>query len=119
MASPGFCHKCFQRKHMGGGKVGDMNIVAHPRAIGRIEIGAENGDALALTQRRLHRDLDEVGGAGGGLADAPLRVRARDVEIAQRAEVHGMRSEEHTSELHSLMRISYAGLCLKKKKHKG
>src|SRR3546814_8636323 len=27
------------------------------------------------------------------------------------------RSEEHTSELQSLMRISYAVLCLKKKKH--
>src|SRR3546814_5097433 len=33
---------------------------------------------------------------------------------------HGMRfarSEEHTSELQSLMRISYAVFCLKKKKH--
>src|SRR3546814_6841744 len=28
------------------------------------------------------------------------------------------RSEEHTSELQSLMRSSYAGLCLKKKKHR-
>src|SRR3546814_9173077 len=28
------------------------------------------------------------------------------------------RSEEHTSELQSLMRLSYAVLCLKKKKHK-
>src|SRR3546814_5148550 len=28
------------------------------------------------------------------------------------------RSEEHTSELQSLMRISYAGFCLKKKKQK-
>src|SRR3546814_2884200 len=28
-----------------------------------------------------------------------------------------LRSEEHTSELQSLMRISYAVLCLKKKKH--
>src|SRR3546814_6383316 len=28
------------------------------------------------------------------------------------------RSEEHTSELQSLMRISYAGFCLKKKKKK-
>src|SRR3546814_3981364 len=27
------------------------------------------------------------------------------------------RSEEHTSELQSLMRISYAGFCLQKKKH--
>src|SRR3546814_1658738 len=30
---------------------------------------------------------------------------------------HGVRSEEHTSELQSLMRISYAVFCLKKKKH--
>src|SRR3546814_10713881 len=28
----------------------------------------------------------------------------------------GVRSEEHTSELQSLMRISYAAVCLKKKK---
>src|SRR3546814_2480045 len=36
--------------------------------------------------------------------------------------IAGLRSEEHTSELQSLMRISYAGFCLKKKnitmKHK-
>src|SRR3546814_3908166 len=31
---------------------------------------------------------------------------------------HISRSEEHTSELQSLMRISYAVFCLKKKKHK-
>src|SRR3546814_9894351 len=31
---------------------------------------------------------------------------------------HHHRSEEHTSELQSLMRISYAVFCLKKKKHK-
>src|SRR3546814_8127557 len=30
----------------------------------------------------------------------------------------GNRSEEHTSELQSLMRISYAVFCLQKKKHK-
>src|SRR3546814_4492407 len=30
---------------------------------------------------------------------------------------HGNRSEEHTSELQSLMRISYAVFCLKKKTH--
>src|SRR3546814_7700811 len=32
--------------------------------------------------------------------------------------MHTMRSEEHTSELQSLMRISYAVFCLKKKNHK-
>src|SRR3546814_9660624 len=34
----------------------------------------------------------------------------------QRASEHARRSEEHTSELQSLMRISYAVFCLKKKK---
>src|SRR3546814_9606604 len=33
------------------------------------------------------------------------------------AELRRERSEEHTSELQSLMRISYAVFCLKKKKH--
>src|SRR3546814_5950095 len=32
-------------------------------------------------------------------------------------QVNDVRSEEHTSELQSLMRISYAVFCLKKKKH--
>src|SRR3546814_4184841 len=32
--------------------------------------------------------------------------------------VYSVRSEEHTSELQSLMRISYAVFCLKKKKNK-
>src|SRR3546814_8636873 len=33
-------------------------------------------------------------------------------------QVGGLRSEEHTSELQSLMRISYAVFCLKKKTYK-
>src|SRR3546814_10850156 len=41
-------------------------------------------------------------------------------DLARRAEntALGERSEEHTSELQSLMRISYAVFCLKKKKQK-
>src|SRR3546814_10870033 len=42
------------------------------------------------------------------------------VEAAQRGLAHAdmwARSEEHTSELQSLMRISYAVFCLKKKKN--
>src|SRR3546814_5872468 len=41
----------------------------------------------------------------------------RDVAelLAVRADEVGLRSEEHTSELQSLMRISYAVFCLKKK----
>src|SRR3546814_6330989 len=41
------------------------------------------------------------------------------VQVAGCAAAHRLdRSEEHTSELQSLMRISYAVFCLKKKNHK-
>src|SRR3546814_1228356 len=45
---------------------------------------------------------------------------ARHVRGQQQADggVGLVRSEEHTSELQSLMRISYAVFCLKKKRHK-
>src|SRR3546814_10825516 len=46
---------------------------------------------------------------------APAGDRAGDVHRSGAA-VPGRRSEEHTSELQSLMRISYAVFCLKKKK---
>src|SRR3546814_7026633 len=45
-----------------------------------------------------HRDLDDV--------------------ISHLVETRPFRSEEHTSELQSLMRISYADFCWKKKKNK-
>src|SRR3546814_10254774 len=45
----------------------------------------------------------------------PRRPRVAGGDRANRAGA-GLRSEEHTSELQSLMRISYAVFCLKKKK---
>src|SRR3546814_6996725 len=54
------------------------------------------------------------------VAHHPLNRPERRVDrkpiVAQRQ--HRARSEEHTSELQSLMRISYAVFCLKKKKKK-
>src|SRR3546814_6742902 len=50
--------------------------------------------------------------------EAPHHRRGpTSVPIFKRIETSG-RSEEHTSELQSLMRISYAVFCLKKKKNK-
>src|SRR3546814_1278664 len=48
---------------------------------------------------------------------AGIRRRIRDALLRMLALLQGqcMRSEEHTSELQSLMRISYAVFCLKKK----
>src|SRR3546814_1849943 len=39
------------------------------------------------------------------------------VHMSGEQQLHRRRSEEHTSELQSLMRISYAVFCLKKKTH--
>src|SRR3546814_2325334 len=51
-----------------------------------------------------------------------LPLRAHDPRrafglVARRAQRLPLRSEEHTSELQSLMRISYAVFCLKKKQN--
>src|SRR3546814_2901388 len=54
----------------------------------------------------------------GDPAVAAAEVRRPQVEMQQRppGRTQRLRSEEHTSELQSLMRISYAVFCLKKKK---
>src|SRR3546814_3402599 len=53
-------------------------------------------------------DLERAAEAAG--------LGAHDHEVLHVGAPPGMRSEEHTSELQSLMRISYAVFCLKKKK---
>src|SRR3546814_7482421 len=61
-----------------------------------------------------------------GVDRQQLKRRARRIDdaavlergegaVARIGDGIGRRSEEHTSELQSLMRISYAGFCLKKK----
>src|SRR3546814_5773180 len=59
----------------------------------------------------------DAAAADQGTAAEPGRTR----QARRAVGVHPvllLRSEEHTSELQSLMRISYAVFCLKKKKHK-
>src|SRR3546814_10266434 len=56
--------------------------------------------------------------ADGRYRAAPARWRRRQAGFRLRAATGAPgRSEEHTSELQSLMRISYAVFCLKKKKN--
>src|SRR3546814_1925767 len=47
----------------------------------------------------------------------PVRQMRTYVDDSGKIRSEPMRSEEHTSELQSLMRISYAVVCLKKKKN--
>src|SRR3546814_8326581 len=52
-----------------------------------------------------------------GAATARAAVASRDPRAGAGIARSRPRSEEHTSELQSLMRISYAAFCLKKKKY--
>src|SRR3546814_3909336 len=64
-------------------------------------------------------DIRGLAHAGGGslvLADASGALAAVDLGHSKVCTEPGDRSEEHTSELQSLMRISYAVFCLTKKK---
>src|SRR3546814_7839164 len=73
--------------------------------------GTGSGDPVDLVLGGLRSRLDHQ------LVDVHVRRTGRDPRN-RIGHVLGHRSEEHTSELQSLMRISYAVFCLKKKKYK-
>src|SRR3546814_9887927 len=79
--------------------------------VGRGNDGRTGGTARKAADRQkiLPR---AIGGRASG--DRRWRIGAAPVVADDR---RSRRSEEHTSELQSLMRISYAVLCLKKKKN--
>src|SRR3546814_1060283 len=91
----------------------------------RVEMSALQGRVIA--QRKAAEPVTVVGAGPAGLACAIALARAgrhvvvrewhRDVGARFHGDFQGLenRSEEHTSELQSLMRISYAVFCLKKK----
>src|SRR3546814_8943864 len=80
------------REHDGGGTVGTAGSARDP------------GDQRRVGDQSVHRTED------GRPKPAP-----GDIGMLMPDHVCCWRSEEHTSELQSLMRISYAVFCLKKK----
>src|SRR3546814_1627074 len=76
--------------------------------------------AYISAMRAMPRVAGEAFNLGGGSANAVSLIQIlHEIELLTGRAVrlrHGERSEEHTSELQSLMRISYAVFCLKKKK---
>src|SRR3546814_7969063 len=112
----------------------DLHLNQDRRVLGR---GADDAQQpVPRRQHGHHRIVDQAEEAGlaqivGGieafrrrhhqhqLASAGLGQRHHvSTDMLQQLRLHLLRSEEHTSELQSLMRISYAVFCLKKKKKK-
>src|SRR3546814_1076050 len=79
--------------------------------------GSELPIAATLADGRPRQvEKTEIRGAGGKPLPVRLVVTPIERRLSSLRAVVVFRSEEHTSELQSLMRISYAGFCLKKKK---
>src|SRR3546814_8603074 len=83
-------------------------------------------DQAVGARARAHGDISEPIGLLGELLEGGSMTRISDINglrpggAVSRAALFlavSFRSEEHTSELQSLMRISYAVFCLKKKKN--
>src|SRR3546814_2245440 len=75
-------------------------------AVRIVDLGSGTGANFRFLAPRL---------AALGASAQSWRLVDRDENLLER--VAPIRSEEHTSELQSLMRISYAVFCLKKKNH--
>src|SRR3546814_2977224 len=98
------------------------DLRAFDRIMLRMERGeAQQGEAGERGDERPHQDadlrfLDEQRVAREGEpADEQAHREADPAQHRDAIDLEPGRSEEHTSELQSLMRISYAVFCLKKK----
>src|SRR3546814_4008772 len=95
-------------RHAAGG--GDLGTDLGP---GQHAAVAGLGALRELELDHLHLRIARVGGETF-LAEAAVLLAAAEVARADFPDQVAARSEEHTSELQSLMRISYAVFCLKK-----
>src|SRR3546814_3336866 len=101
------------------GRVGEV-VVEHLGALGGFVAREDFLRAVACTMPPMVTNLPD----GVRLYTTPHPTQGRVLGEALTnlnrgmSETEAIRSEEHTSELQSLMRISYAVFCLKKKKQK-
>src|SRR3546814_5960415 len=90
-------------------RMGSASSVAGVAGVAGARGGARRAAEFVQRQVRQHT------------ARSRLTIEDHLIGVAQNTlhsfEIHAPRSEEHTSELQSLMRISYAVFCLKKKKN--
>src|SRR3546814_3206363 len=95
-----------------GQEEGLPGLPGRARRLLAVHILVDLREARQVRQRRIAADL------AVGVERAEGEQRHHGALFDQRHDVLQVRSEEHTSELQSLMRTSYAVFCLKKKKRK-
>src|SRR3546814_10251864 len=89
----------------------DREDLGREAVIAAVEIDVDDiGDDICRSGRR-QQLVEQVDDGGSQTVDI-------GIEIFPRHMIGAFRSEEHTSELQSLMRISYAVFCLKKTKNR-
>src|SRR3546814_6810400 len=101
----------------GGVSVNTASVAAYEGQIGQAAYSASKGGVVGMTlamARELARFGIRVNTVAPGIFWTPM-VDGMPDEVQQSLSASIPRSEEHTSELQSLMRISYAVFCLKKK----
>src|SRR3546814_7737462 len=106
--------------------MGGERLMAEPRLKGEIPVPAEGsilpdsyafttGESRAAVVKRMQAAMDKAFAELWAKRTPRTAVKNRNEAITL-ASIVEKRSEEHTSELQSLMRISYAVFCLQKKK---
>src|SRR3546814_3045101 len=98
-------------------------LIFRGRRADRIKLLVWDGTGLVLVTKRLHDGKFRWPRPGDGVMKLSAAQASALIEGLDWSRVHVPRvpkplhrSEEHTSELQSLMRISYAVFCLNKKK---
>lgn len=102
-------HQIFRGEDVRGSKVGDVDVVAHARAVARGIIVAEDVHVVALAVRDLQHDRNQVRFRIMRLADLARHVCAAGVEVAQRDKMNAVcdgSPVEHP--LHRQLRVAVA-----------
>src|SRR3546814_1103355 len=97
---------CCRKAYRAGYILGIFGILGIPEALPRI------GNRVESVYRARPAEASAPAFGRASRVFPPVPVGGR---LQPRGDAMGRRSEEHTSELQSLMRISYAVFCLKKK----
>src|SRR3546814_7851350 len=92
-----------------------VTSICHGRLVLRFVLRFPNGNPFSFERATGELSMTKSHLLIGAAAFA-VAISVSQPALAQDTAAECLRSEEHTSELQSLMRISYAVFCLKKKK---